>query len=132
MIYQKIAINKINGIKEYHDLDAGTIDNTVAWLDKYMTKRGWDLSNLEGKEIYVNKFVNDNCYRSMDIKVTESKYGFFKVNVKTSYGSEKSWIFDPNTNLRTEWGNEVHEDWIADHVEKELEDKIKRLEKLSK
>ena len=132
MTYFKIGINKINGIKEFHDLDGRTIDQVVSFLNKNMNDRGWDLSDLEGKEIFVNRFTSNLVTTVMTCEVTEEDHGIFKVKVATTWDTEKSWAFDPKTKLRTEWGNEVHEDWIAEDVQKELEDKIKRLERLTK
>ena len=132
MSYYKIGINKINGISEYHDLDAGTFDKVTTWLSNYMSNRGWDLSDLEGKEIFVDHHTTNLKRRVMNYEITKADYGMFKISAKSSWDTEKTWAFDPKTNLRTEWGNEIHEEWIAEDVQKELEDKIKRLERLTK
>ena len=133
MNYYKIGINKINGIKEYHDLDAGTFDKEVSWLNDYMTKLGLDLSDLEGKEVFVDHFTDTLGKRRVtNYEITKADYGMFKISAKSTWDTEKTWAFDPKTNLRTVWGNEVHEEWIAEEVQKELEDKIKRLERLTK
>ena len=131
MSYYKIGINKIIGISEYHDLDAGTFDKVTTWLNNYMSNRGWDLSDLEGKEIFVDHHTTNLKRRVMNYEITKADYGMFKISAKSSWDTEKTWAFDPKTNLRTVWGNEIHEEWIAEDVQKELEDKIKRLERLS-
>ena len=127
MIYYKIGIEKINGIKEYHDADnVGSANNLTAWIYTNLKKRGLTFADLEDKKVYVDKHHSFGKDRVIYLKVTKAKYGMFKISVRGKYEGSKSWVFDPKTNLRTEWGNSHHDDWIYEDKLKELEDKVAR------
>ncbi len=131
MNYYKIEINEINGESVSHDLDGRDFDKVTFWLINYMTNQNLDLGDLEDKDIFVDHYSNSlGKRRVMNYEITKENYGMIKIKAKSSWDTEKTWAFDPKTNLRTIWGNEIHEDWIAEDVQKELEDKIKRLKRL--
>lgn len=136
MSYYKIGLDNINGINEYHDLNhphTGTAWKAVNWLNTHLHNRGWDFSDIVDKKVYVDKFTDSLGKRKvMDIKITVADFGMIKIYVTTSWGSEYSWAHNPKTGQRTEWGNEVHQEWIAEDVQKDLQDKIERLERLNK
>jgi hypothetical protein len=133
MKYYKIGLDNINGVNEYYDIDAVTEWKTVNWLNTYLTNKGWDFSDLVDKKVYVDQFNSGLGKRKvMDINISVADFGMIKIDTTTSWGSKSSWAHDPKTGQRTEWGNDVHEDWIAEDVEKDLQDKIRRLERLNK
>lgn len=136
MKYYKIGLDNINGVNEYYDLDfphTGSAWKAVNWLNTYLTNNGWDFSDLVDKKVYVDEFTSGLGKRKvMDINISVADFGMIKIVVTTSWGSKLSWAHDPKTGLRTEWDNDVHQEWIAEDFEKDLQDKIKRLENLSK
>lgn len=131
MDYYKIEINEINGKSVSHELDGRNFDKVTSWLINYMTNQNLDFTALENKEIFVDHYTKSlGKRRVMNYEITKENYGMIKINAKSSWNTEKAWAFDPKTNLRTIWGNDIHEDWIFEDVQKELEDKIRRLERL--
>jgi hypothetical protein len=141
----KIGIKKIKGIKEYQDLpisEYGILSTQVVdsqtWIWKTLKARGLDFSDLEGLEVYVDEFINGSKVENyLTFVVTEDKYDLFKIEIFNTTETKKvkkvqTLAFDPKTNLRTIYNNNIHKEWIYEDEKKDLEDKIKRLEKLSK
>ena len=151
MNYYQIIINEINGVTEYHDLPikshgilSSHVRDTQSWIWKNLKERDLDFSNLEGSEVYVRRLTDGNSNTDKENQkyylkfvVTEDNYDLYKIEIfhTNDKGKERkvqTLAFDPETNLRTIYNNNIHNEWIADDVEKELEDKIKRLERLTK
>lgn len=141
----KIGIKKIKGIKEYQDLpisEYGILSTKVVdsqtWIWKTLKARGLNFSDLEGLEVYVDEFINGSKVENyLTFVVTEDKYDLFKIEIFNTTETKKvkkvqTLAFDPKTNLRTIYNNNIHKEWIYEDEKKDLEDKIKRLEKLSK
>jgi hypothetical protein len=141
----KIGIKKIKGIKEYQDLpisEYGILSTQVVdsqtWIWKTLKARGLNFSDLEGLEVYVDEFINGSKVENyLTFVVTEDKYDLFKIEIFNTTETKKvkkvqTLAFDPKTNLRTIYKNNIHKEWIYEDEKKDLEDKIKRLEKLSK
>jgi len=130
--YNKIGIEKINGIKEYHDTNAHTVEEVTGWIFNNLKNRGMTFADLENKKVFVDRYHRHGKDEIMKFKITKAKYGMYKIRVVCRYGGHKTWVFNPKTNLRTEWGNSYHEEWIYEDKLKELENKVKKLEKLNK
>jgi len=101
------------------DLDSNYVneEKVTRVIYNYLQEKGLQFEDLEGAIIYVKE--TNTGQEFLTYNVTSSVHGLYKISIRKFrisdglYSGHKNYAFNPKENLRTNWNNNIHKEWLG-------------------
>ncbi len=101
------------------DLDLKYIneEQVTRVIYNHLKENGLKFSDLEGALIYVEETYTG--VKVLTYNVVSTVHGLYKIGIKKFrisdglYSGHKNYAFNPKENLRTNWNNNIHKEWLG-------------------